>query len=87
MLIFARILQIIFGTLVVLGFLTAAYGVWHAIADYQMQIREHWTFRCVDVQFISLLFAVIAVVVSASSFFAFRKTTAWTHRLNGPPEV
>ena len=87
MLIFARILRVVFGTLVVLGFLAAAYGLWHAIDDYQMQIREHWKLRCADVQLISLIFAVIAVVVCTCSFFAFRKTTVWAHRLNGPPEV
>ena len=83
MLIFARILRIFFGTLVVFGFAVAAYGVWHAVADYQMQIREHWELRCASVQDVSMIFAVIAVVVCAGSFFAFRKTTAWAHRLSG----
>jgi hypothetical protein len=83
----ARTLRIVLSIFSALGFVIAAYFVWLAIADYQMQIREHWKFRCIDVQFMAMFFAFGGAFISAGSFFGFRKTTAWTHRLNGSAEV
>jgi hypothetical protein len=84
---FIRILRYLFAVTTALGFSAAAYFVWLAVADYQMQIREHWRFRCIDVQFMALLFAMGAAAICAGSFFAFRKITSKQHRLHGPSQI
>ena len=71
----------------ILGLLLTFYGVWGAIADYQMQIREHWDYRCTDVQLAKLIGACVGAFISLVSYFAFRRVTLWTHRLHGTPQV
>ena len=82
MLTFVRILRVVLGVVVALAFLCAARGIWIGVTDYQMQISEHWEYRCDYVQFVGGVFAIGGIVVCVASFFAFRKMTAWAHKLN-----
>ena len=69
--------------LAVLALLFGYFCLWGAISDYQMQLREHWQFKCYDIIEIRTLVAFLSVVITAISWFAYGKFIAWQHRLHG----
>jgi hypothetical protein len=61
----------------VLAMLFAAYCVWIAVADYQMQVREHWKIRCGDAQIEAGLFACMSVAFAVVCRIKYKASYRW----------
>ena len=82
---FARAIRVLCAGLATSLALFAVFLVWHAVADYAMQVREHWRYRCGDVIIPSIFFAWVSAALATLSALGYRKSTAWERRLHATP--
>jgi hypothetical protein len=78
----ARILRIASGVLAAGALLLAVWCAYVGLSDYAMQHREHWDRYCADVWLNSGLVCLVSIGIAITSLLAYRKSTAWEHRLH-----
>jgi len=66
-----------------LAVLLSAFFAWRGASDYVMQRSQHWTRYCADVWLPCALLSGLCILIAYASAKAYRKTTAWEHRLHG----
>ena len=81
----ARILRCACVTLAVVAIGFVALCAWGAVADYRMQVREGWEYRCGTVQIGALILGTVGLGVSAAAIAGYRKATRWEHTLPTSP--
>ena len=85
--ILAKIVRVVAGTVGAFALLLSVFLAWRGISDHLMQVRNHWDRYCADVWLPCAVLAIISIFVAFGSLVAYRKITAWEHRLHGPREV
>jgi hypothetical protein len=86
MFIVARILRVFAGIVACLALLLTTFCVWRVVTD-SVRGREPRQLRCADVLVDSVIIGLVSGGIFTASFIAYRKTTAWEHRLHGSPAV
>ena len=85
--ILAKVVRLIAATVGAFALLLSLFLAWRGIADHLMQVRNHWERYCADVWLPCAVLSIISIFVAFGSLVAYRRITAWEHRLPAAPEV